>query len=148
MVAGRSDKENLNFKTDKAFVIISAKTDVDKNLSIKVGDEKSGVASVAVVGDEIRLFARKGMKIVVDGGDLYLHGKNVYHADKSNNTEPHVLGETLKKILEDFIDTINSHQLPTPAGPAPMSLLGTQLKAKVGAKLSTMLSKTIKLKKN
>lgn len=128
LVAGRADKDNFNFKTDKAFGIISAKTDIDKNLSIKVGDEKSGVSTVAFVGDEIRIVARKGSKVIVEDGDLYLYGKNVYHSDKSNNTEPHVLGETLKKILNDFIDTINNHTLPTPARSKPDDFTGYRTK--------------------
>jgi hypothetical protein len=63
---------------------------------------------VAISSDEVRVFARKGMKIVVDGGDLYLSAKHIYHSDKSDNVEPHVLGETLKGLLSDVISILST----------------------------------------
>lgn len=148
LVAGRQDKEKLNLKKDQSLVIVSSKTDIDNNLGISVGDAKSSVASVALVSDEVRAFAKKGMKLVVDGGDLYMTGKNLYFADKSSNTEPAVLGKTLSQVFSDMLDAIGNFQLPTPAGPAPLQPLKTVIQAKIQAGLNNMLSKTINLKKN
>lgn len=148
LVAGRNDKENLNLKDDQSYVYISMKSDIDQNMNITVGDKKSGVACIGLKSDEIRVFAKKGMKVVVEGGDLYLHGKNVYHSDKSSNVEPHVLGDTLKKLFEDMLSAIGSFSLPTPAGLAPLSPLKTVMEAQMKLGMTNMLSKTIKLKKN
>lgn len=72
LIAGRKGKEKINLKDDEAFIVISQKTDVDTNLDIKAGDSRDGVATVAIKSDEIRIVGRKGMKIIVENGDVFV----------------------------------------------------------------------------
>lgn len=85
LIAGRKDKEKINLKDDQAFIIISSKTDVDKNLAIKGGDDKSGVSTVAIKSDEIRISARKGMKVYVEKGDVFIKADGKLNIETSKD---------------------------------------------------------------
>ena len=167
LVAGRKDKENLNLKDDKAFIIISSKTDVDKNLSIKAGDEKSGVSTVAIKADEIRISARKGMKIVVDSGDVYIKNDGKLNIESSGEVnvksgkkivldcssievggggEKAVLGDTLKGLIDDYVGSNTTHTHPSAMGPTGPSVDLVSAKIQASIKLAQILSNTVKVK--
>lgn len=79
LIAGRKDKETINLKDDQAFIVISAKSDIDDYLEAKYADsdpgKKSGVATVSIKSDEIRIVGRKGMRIIVEDGDVFVSAK-------------------------------------------------------------------------
>lgn len=72
LVAGRSKEKDLDLKEDKSILLISMMSDADGNMSIDAGDKAGAAAVIAAKSDEIRIVARKGMKIVVEQGDIYI----------------------------------------------------------------------------
>jgi len=93
IVTGRED-EDINLDSDKSCVYISMKTDVDGNFGIDVGPPSDPTAAIGIKSDEIRVVARNGAKIVVEGGDLHLEGANIFVGN--NASEQHVLGTTFR----------------------------------------------------
>jgi len=148
LVAGRSKDKDLDLKEDKSTLLISMMSDVDENMGMNAGPKAGATAVIAAKSDQIRLFGRKGIKIIVKDGDLFLYGKNLYFSDKADNVEPGILGDTLKKVFDDMLDAIGDFQLATPAGPAPMKPLMLAIKAKISKGLTDMLSKNFNMKKN
>lgn len=149
LVAGLSIDKDLSLADDKSRIYISSKTNIDKNFNIKVGSDKTAVASIGIKSDEIRVIARKGMKVIVEGGDLFISADNVY-IDKGTEGESAVLGETIKALLEKLADIVKNHKHGSPAGPTTPMLPPEQIQIETDfkMKLSDFLSKTIKLKKN
>ncbi len=156
IVVGRTTPEDMNQATDKSRIYISSKTDVDTNLS-QTGDanvpDAQQIAAIAIKSDQIRVVARNGMKIVVEGGNLtikasgnaVIDGENVF-IGPSTSTEAAVLGNALKTILEGLIDQINTITVTTPAGPSTPPILNAAAFTALKAQLSTILSQTIKVK--
>jgi hypothetical protein len=103
LITGRKDKEKINLKDDKAFIVISSKTDIDDNLDIKPGDKKSGVSTVAIKSDEIRIIARKGMKVVVEEGDVFISAKGKLTVE----TEKETILKTKDKLNIEASSDIN-----------------------------------------
>src|SRR3990167_500857 len=66
LVAGRVKENDMDMVNDKSRVYISMKTDPDDNFGITDGKNASEAASVVITSDEIRIVARKDMKLVVD----------------------------------------------------------------------------------
>lgn len=167
LIAGRKDKEKINLKDDQAFIIISSKTDVDKNLAIKGGSDKSGVSTVAIKSDEIRISARKGMKVYVEKGDVYIKNDGKLNIDTSGEVniksgkkivldcsaieaggggEKAVLGDTLKGLIKGYIDSNTTHTHPSAMGPTGPSIDLVPAQIQAGLKLEQILSNTVKVK--
>lgn len=50
---------------------------------------------------------------------IYLNSNNIFIAtSKDDESEPAVRGETLRSILDNFMNVFNSHTHPTPTGPS------------------------------
>lgn len=50
---------------------------------------------------------------------IYIHADNIFIASQMDDeTEPAVKGETLRKMLDDFMNAYNAHTHPTPTGPS------------------------------
>lgn len=173
MVTGRKDAEKLNLKEDKSYVLISSKTDVDDNLGINAGSSKKGVATIALKSDEIRISARKGMKIVVEdsnggSGDIFIvnKGKMTIETDKEinikskekivldcnaievgTNGEKAVLGDTMKGLISDYITDNTTHTHPSAMGPTGPSVDLIPAKIKATIKLEQSLSNSVKIGK-
>ena len=62
-----------NHRTDAAFVYISQKTDIDKNLALVDGHVGSptGQSGVAIKADNVRMVARGGIKLVTGTDKKY-----------------------------------------------------------------------------
>ena len=80
-----------------------------------------------------RIILNTSSKIILNSPDIYLGSKDA--------TEPVVLGETLKTLLEEVIDLILTHKHPTGTGPSgpvlpPEQSQITQWKSKISSALS------------
>jgi sRNA-binding protein len=165
LVSGRADEEKLNWKDDKSFLVISMNSDADGNMNIQAGDNAGAAAVIAARSDQIRISARKGMKIVVDQGDIYIKndGKitlestgeiNVKTPNGTVNVEASkvnvggqdasaVLGEALKSDLTSAMSTILGHTHETPMGGT--AIVSPAL-ASLSSKFQNILSNNVKLK--
>ena len=73
-------------------------------------------------------------------------GSKVNVGDGAENAnEPAALGETLKGLMEDLIDAINSMTVPTPSGPSGTPINSAQFEI-IKGRLDTMLSETVNVK--
>jgi hypothetical protein len=159
LVAGRKDV-NLDLKEDKSIFLLSMKSDADGNMDITKGDSAGAKAVIAMKSDEIRIVAREGMKIIVNGGKLHIESSSdvILKSDSKitldcNSIEvgtggqKAVKGETLVGILGDVVQALLTDMRPSPMGPvAPASSLqawGTAL-SKIQAGMP--LSDNVKLK--
>jgi hypothetical protein len=131
MVAGRSSPEDLDIVNDNATLYIAMKSDIDANFGTDAigapGTTGVGpVASIGLTSDEIRIVARKGMKIVVSGGDLVLEGANIIIGDQA--VEPAVLGTALDTYLKTVV--VNTPAGPGTLTPPPPTILSQTVKVK------------------
>lgn len=145
IVAGRTIPDDLNMADDLSRLYVSMNTDIDGNLNISVGSPAGPKPSAGLKSDEIRLVARTGMKLVVEGGDVFIEGANI-HLGPDAKGESGVLGETLVKLLQDILKAIQQLTVNTAVGPSTPPLNLAAFKA-IEQKLNTALSKTVKLKK-
>lgn len=67
IVVGRSGKD-LSMADDSARVMVTMKSDIDSNFSIDAGEGTGEASAVVAKGDQLRLVAREGIKIVVESG--------------------------------------------------------------------------------
>lgn len=142
IVTGRNGEE-IDLSNDKSSIHVSMNTDIDNNLNISVGEKSSPSAVVAVKTDEIRLVARNGIKLVVEGGDVYINGSNI-HLGADNKGESAVLGDTWKMYFEMFLNTwasVHTHLCAKPGDPS-----GPPVPVPVPPQ-PNILSKTVKIKK-
>lgn len=147
LVAGRVSSEHMDTKNDKARVYVSAKTDVDVNFGTdNIGEKAAPSAAIIAVGDEIRIIARNGAKIVVlsDDGTLTLDAPSVHIGNQA--LEPAVFGDKLRDWLNDLLSAVTTKMvMNTPAGPtAPgaITISGTEfidLKSKVDSLVSSIV---------
>lgn len=136
IIAGRKDKDgNPDLDKDSAYLYLSMKTDVDKNLGTDMEKDAGKVPSAILKSDAVRLIGRKDIKIVFDGEKSYIHltkdqcvikiedtgyikikkGKIIVDADSVELGE----GATEKVILGDkFMELYMAHQHPTGVGPS------------------------------
>jgi hypothetical protein len=127
LVVGR-ETENIDFDKDKARIIISMKTDVDANFGTdSIGKSAGEKPSIIVKADEIRIIARKGMKIVVESGELHLDAEKIFVGKDAE--ESMVLGDKLVGELEKALDALTTPpigmlgQIPIPMNPATLATL-------------------------
>ena len=114
IVVGRQKEEDLDPENDLSTILVSMSTDVDANFNPdSVGPSVTKTAAIAIRSDEIRIVARKGTKIIVEGGDLSLDATTIILGKDAS--EAAVLGNKLVTELGKIID-----QLVT----APLGLLG------------------------
>jgi hypothetical protein len=109
IVAGRAVPKDLNMADDKSRIYISSKTNPDDNFSVETGEPVEARAAIVVKSDEIRVVAREGMKIVVEGGQARIAASEVVVESPKINlggddlTEPVILGETFLSALETML---------------------------------------------
>lgn len=100
IVAGRQKEEDVDFDKDLSIFLVSMKSDADSNLKINaIGNSVSPSPSVVIKSDEIRIVARKGIKIVVEGGDVIVEANNIALGKNANDSA--VLGDKLLQILQN-----------------------------------------------
>jgi hypothetical protein len=135
IVAGRKG-ENISLKDDESRIYITRKANVDSSnyFDIKVGSPAGEKASIVVKSDEVRLVARKGMKIFIEGGDLHVEAKTIYLGKDA--TEAAVLGNKLVTELGKIIDAITS----TPPGIGQLGQVPVPLNPAITAKLNAIKS--------
>jgi hypothetical protein len=127
LVVGRKDNEHMNLKDDASRIYISQKTDADKGFDIKVGSSAGTAASIAIKSDEIRVVGRKGMKIVVEGGDLHIEASKIFIGKDAD--QKMVLGDKLVGELEKALDLLTTPpigllgQVPVPMNPTTLAQL-------------------------
>jgi len=104
IVAGRTAPDDMNMADDMSRIYVTMKSDIDKNMA--TDSIESGVGPVAAIGiksDEIRIVARKGMKLVVEGGDIFIEAANI-HLGPDSSGEAVVLGDSWKTYFEKFLN--------------------------------------------
>ena len=151
LVVGRETK-NPNFDTDSARVLITSKAKGDSKFGLTEDEilretdpeeNSDGNSYVVVKGDSVRIIARDNIRIqnensgasvtLKSNGDIVIHSKEDIKIGSDDATEPVVLGERLKSVLETLIDQIVSHthigNMGAPTSP-PVNAAGfTSLKA-------------------
>lgn len=111
LIVGRNSN-NFNRKEDKSVISISQNTEADKNFEVKVGDDSGPSAFITTKSDQIRIIARNGMKIIVEGGEIIIDAESIKIGNSADNSS--VLGDSLKKYLETVV-------VNTPAGPGKLT---------------------------
>lgn len=108
VVVGRQKEEDLDIENDLSTVQISMKTDIDTNFKTdQIGGSQSQVAAIGVRSDEIRIVARKGMKIVVEGGDITIEANNILLGNEASDTVAQV--NKVKAELDALKNVFNLH---------------------------------------
>jgi len=146
IVAGRATEDIL--ESDHSRILVSSKTDTDKNNPelANVGPNAEPSASIVVKSDEVRIVARNGMKIVVDGGKLFINADKVIIGDGKSAEEPVVLGKKLEEFIGLVLDFIKTHDHPTgvgPSGGAVGPIAAGKLPSLDGFDISSLFSKTV-----
>lgn len=119
-------------KTDAAFIYISQKTDIDKNLQIKpevappandVGfiaasgwDQSKAKSGIVLKADNLRMVARQKIKLVTGtdnklstGADsLAVYGVDLIAGNDPSDSQPLVKGENLRKCLVELKEQISA----------------------------------------
>ena len=137
-----------NIPEDKSRIYISGKSDIDKNFGIDVGPSSAPSASIAVKSDEIRIVARNGMKLIVEGGDIHIEGGNIFLGKEA--TESVLQGNLFNKLWKRVMNLIAQHIHPSPVPMSPATNLAELATPNVDLDLPTtgnVLSKTVKVKK-
>jgi hypothetical protein len=160
IIAGRSKDEDLDIDKDNSTIYITMKSDIDKNFGTdSVGSAVGPVAAIGLKSDEIRIVARKGMKIVVDGGNLEIQtsgdvnlksGTKVIidspaiNVGSANSMEPLVLGNQLVAALTQLLTALKGPvgALGTVPVPASQPLIAAT------TAIQTLLNSTVLSKKN
>ena len=121
IVSGRSTDQGMNFATDKSRVYVSSLTDVDTNLATQndPGTPVNATAAIVLKSDEVRIIARNGTKIVVEGGDLHLEGTNILLGTQA--TQSLLQGQLFNTLWSEILNLLATHNHPSPIpnGPSP-----------------------------
>jgi hypothetical protein len=150
IVAGKAG-EDVDLLGDASTILVTQNTDIDVNMDttgVGTGNlqQTDPAASIAVRSNQIRIVAREGMKIVVEGGDLFLNAANVTIGDGNSDEEFAPLGERLKDLIESLITMIETHTHATPVGPSlPTVDIADNITA-AKKDLQAILSETVKTK--
>ena len=163
IVAGRElQNGNPSQTSDKSRIYLTMKSDVDTNFSVnKIGEASGDVAAIVVKSDEIRVIARKGIKIVSESGPTTIvidekgtitaTGKIIdLVADKvkvgsANANHPLVYGDGLKKFLETTLKDILASALVDVAGSPGMGIINPAIKVAITSAFATW-DKTVQTK--
>jgi hypothetical protein len=143
IVTGRSVQDNMDLSSDKSRIYVTANSDVDGNFSINVGESSGPSASIGIKSDQIRIIARNGMKLVVEGGNIYIDAQEIFLG--SNAQEQAVLGNKLVGELTKIIDAISTGpvgalgSIPIPSNPVLVTNLNT---------IKSLISQNILSRKN
>ena len=153
IIVGRAARDP-NYNDDDARILLSRKTDGDSNFGLKSGsdgflteeqelDNQDGNSYGVIKADTIRIIAREDIRLqsqnsgasltIRPSGDIVINTDGNIKIGSKDATEPVVLGERLKSVLETLIDQIVSHthigNMGAPTSP-PVNAAGfTSLKA-------------------
>lgn len=148
--------------------MVSMKSDVDDNMGIDAGENKKEVACIGFKSDEIRISARKGMKIVVEQGDIYIKndGKATIESSqditikssskvKIDSPETEVGGADDNAVLFSFLSNcinqiiqgLNADIRTSPMGPVPPSVSLVPFLQAASEFLNQAKSNTVKIKR-
>lgn len=122
LVAGRLSTQiptndmyvNNNYTNDACRVVLSQKTDIDKNFKLAKGSvgDSSIRSGIGIKADGIRIIGREGIKLVTEigtknsqGGMIgLLKGIDLIAGNDDTELQPLVKGENLAKCLEEVLD--------------------------------------------
>ena len=130
---------------DLSTIFVGMSTDVDANFKTdSVGVPVTKTAAIAIRSDEIRIVARNGMKIVVEGGELIVDAPSIVLGKDAS--EHAVLGDRLVSELTTVLTALTTApigllgQLPVPMNPAILGTLN-QVKNKLDKKILSTINK-------
>ena len=145
---------STNFNTDNSSrIYVSMKTDADTNLAassdysaVQPGDPVNASAAIILKSDEIRIVAKRGMKIVVEGGDVHLEAANIYLGKDAES--PLVLGDKFNALWGELMDALLTHVHPSaiPNGPSAGLAAITAKRDLSVVTAGPALSETVKVK--
>jgi hypothetical protein len=131
VVAGRSG-EDPNFASDKSFIYLSMKTDVDVNLGLgSIEEATNATPAVVLKSDSVRIVARKDLKISVGKAFIFMKSDGTIVLDGPNIRLGSGAVERLVKG-DSFMALYNAHTHPTAVGPS-----GPPVKPMTAAQLSS-----------
>lgn len=106
-----------NMRTDAARVLISQRSDVDKNFKLAKGQVGESIAKSCIVmkADALRLIAREGIKIITNGDDVNslggriakVFGIDLIAGNDDADLQPLVKGNNLRDAMKAMIDYID-----------------------------------------
>lgn len=145
IVAGLNS-DNPNFDDDLSRIYVSMNTNVDENFGINIGNSALNTPAIVTKSDEIRILARKGTKIIVEGGDLHIEGQNIFLGEAA--TESVLQGNLFQQLWTRLMSVIatHTHPAPIPVSPSPqLAPLATPTFSDLGP-TTGILSTTVKVK--
>jgi hypothetical protein len=146
VVVGRKS-EDIDLKEDKSMLYLTMKSDVDGNFGINVGTKSSADAFAVIKSNEVRIIARKGLKMVVEAGDVVIEGNNIFVGNNAQDSA--VLGDKFNIIWQKLITALRTHNHPSPIPnfPNPAAFLDPITPLDLSTPLAgPSLSKTVKVK--
>lgn len=115
---GKTVYTEPSMEYDASRVLVSQKTDVDKNFYLP-GKSIINKAAIAIKSDNLRFIAREGIKLVCNtdkydsNGELkiQLHGVELYATDggSASPSQPMVKGDNLSDVIRDIYDKIGTN---------------------------------------
>ena len=110
-------------KSDEVRIIARKDSENDINGSVKIikegiSDDEAGDGRAVIMMQPDGTIVIDGPKIVIGSGIEKGNGEGTQVEIGDSATEPIVLGNQLKALLETMVDLLNNHVHPTPVGPS------------------------------
>jgi hypothetical protein len=140
VVVGRSG-EDLDPESDKSRIVVSMNTDADGDFNISVGPPAGPKASIVAKSDEIRVIGRSGIKIIVEGGDVHVEGKNIFLGKDA--AESVMKGNAFNTLWKKIMSIIATHGHPLPPN-SPSPALAQLATPNADLEVNNVLSKKTK----
>ena len=147
LVVGRTGT-NPDISADKSRVYISMNSDIDTNFGVDVGPSAAPTAAIGIKSNEIRIIARNGMKLIVEGGDIHIDGGNIFLGKDA--TESVMQGNLFNKLWRRVLFLIANHIHPSPVPMSPATNLAELVTSNIDLDqpaTGPVNSKTVKAKK-
>lgn len=144
LISGRAKDEDIDFANDKSRVYVSMNTDPDGNFNVNVGDSASPGAAIVIKSDEIRVIARNGMKLVVEGGKCLIDAKEINLG--ANAQDAAMLGDKFVQAIQPLLQAL---QAPSPVGLlGQIPIISSPALTLAATNFKTALDNTVLSKKN
>lgn len=149
-IAGRQTEPDIDPTNDLSTIEITMNSDVDTkyNTPSTVGagtTQNAPDAAVVIKSNQLRIIARNGMKIFVEGGDLNIDAKNINIGGTNSSGHNAVLGDQLVSVLNSLLSAIEAITVPTGVGPSGPPVNSAQFQ-QISQQLNNILSQTVNVK--
>ena len=140
VVAGRTKVDDMDLANDKSRIYVTMNSDIDGNFNINVGPSAGPSAAIALKSDQIRIVARNGMKLIVEGGNITVDAQQISLG--ANAQDPAMLGNQFVQAITPLLTALGGPtvaalgSIPLPAHPALVAAIQTFQNALQSAVLS------------